>query len=191
MSEALINIGVFNDDRDVFELGIKMWRGRTPAYIYLKSDGPTPIEPPGCGTAIWGNKGHMPELVDGLLQETARDTHHAWMAFASLVNAAETAYIQGVDLYSEEGKRITAAMEFQAKYLKPNNVPAPEKLEFALNPTWEIAFNHFHNRMGVKLPFMKKVIPTNRPTGTNHHIVWETLTHGEIGSIGLPATIKK
>lgn len=184
MCEALINIGVFNDDKDIFELGVKMWRGRTPAYIYLKSDGPSPIEPPGCGPAIWSNKGYMPELVDGILQETARDTHHAWMAFASMVNAAETAYIQGIDLYSEEGKRIMAAMEYQAQYLKPNNVPAPEKLEFALNPTWEIAYNHFHNRKGNKLPLMTKVIPTNRPTGANHHIIWETLTHGDMGNIG-------
>lgn len=28
MSEALINIGVFNDDRDTFDRGVKMWRGR-------------------------------------------------------------------------------------------------------------------------------------------------------------------
>ena len=41
MSEALINIGVFNDNRAAFEHGIKMWRGRAPAYIYLKSDGPS------------------------------------------------------------------------------------------------------------------------------------------------------
>src|SRR5438132_9133963 len=27
MSEAMINIGVFNDDRQAFELGLKMWRG--------------------------------------------------------------------------------------------------------------------------------------------------------------------
>ena len=44
MSEALINIGVFNDDRATFELGLKMWRGRTPAYIYLSTDGPTPVK---------------------------------------------------------------------------------------------------------------------------------------------------
>ena len=37
MSEALINIGVFNDNRAAFDLGVKMWRGRAPAYIYLKS----------------------------------------------------------------------------------------------------------------------------------------------------------
>ena len=180
MSEALINIGVFLDDRAVFDLGLRMWRGRTPAYIYLKSDGPTPIEPPGCGPAIWSNKGLMPDLVDGILQETARDSHHPWYAFASMTNAAETARIQGVDLYSEEGTRMMAALEFQAQFLPPHNVPAPPNLQFARQPTGEIAFNHFHNRLGLSLPKMAAVIPTNRPTDANHHMLWETLTHGDI-----------
>ena len=48
-----------------------MWRGRAPSYIYLKSDGPKPIERPGCWPAIWGNKGIVPEFVDGLLQESS------------------------------------------------------------------------------------------------------------------------
>ncbi|MBV9155526.1 MAG: alginate lyase family protein [Acidobacteriaceae bacterium] len=190
ISEALINIGVFNDDRAAFDWGIKIWRGRTPAIIYLKTDGPKPIEPAGCGPAIWGNKGFTPEFVDGLLQETARDSQHANMAFAGMVNAAETARQQGIDLYGEEGKRIMAAMEFQAQYLPPNNAKPPEKLEFNLHPTWEIAYNEFHNRLGYRLPKMAAVIPGNHPTGVNHHMDWETLTHGDIGSVGLPP-IKK
>jgi hypothetical protein len=190
MTEALINIGVFNDDRAVFEHGVKMWRGRTPAYIYLKSDGEKPIEPPGCGTAIWSNKGLMPELVDGLLQETARDSHHPWMAFSSMANAAETARQQGLDLYGEQGKRMMAALEFQAQYLAPNNAPIPANLTFGLNPTWEIAYNHFHDRMGYKLPKMAAVLPTNRPTGGDHQMIWETLTHAGLGSIGVPAVKK-
>src|SRR5205085_6381210 len=64
MSEALINIGVFNDDRATFDAGVKMWRGRAPAYIYLSSDGPTPVKPAGCDMAIWGNKGYTTPLVD-------------------------------------------------------------------------------------------------------------------------------
>jgi hypothetical protein len=186
ISEALINIGVFNDNRAVYDWGVKMWRGRAPATIYLKSDGPKPLEAPGCGLAIWGNKGFTPEFVDGLLQETARDSQHANMALAGMVNAAETARQQGLDLYGELGNRIPAAFEFEAQYLPPNSAPAPEHLEFNLHPTWEIAYNHFHNRLGLPLPKMSKVIPGNRPTGVNHHMVWETLTHGDMGSIGLP-----
>lgn len=186
IAEALVNIGVFNDNRAVFNHGITVWRGRTPAYIYLKSDGPKPIEPPGCGVALWGNKGFTPELVDGLLQETARDSQHANLALSAMVDAAETARQQGVDLYAEQAKRIVAALEFQAQYLPPNNVKPPENLEFNTHPTWEIAYNEFHDRLGMKLPKMAAVLPGIRPTGTNHHMNWETLTHAGMGSIGLP-----
>lgn len=192
MSEALINIGVFNDDRVTFAQGVRMWRGRTPPYIYLKSDGPAPVPPPNGlpASAPWSNKGFLPALVDGLLQETARDPHHANMAFASMVNAAETARQQGLDLYAEQSARITAAMEYQAQFLPPNNAPTPAKLEFAKEPTWEIAYNHFHGRLGVELPRMAKVLPTNRPTGADlNHMVWETLTHGDIGAVGLPPLV--
>lgn len=189
MSEALIAIGVFNDNRIIFAHGVRMWRGRTPATIYLTTDGPTPLPPPNGlpKTAPWGNKSKQTPFVDGLLQETSRDPHHANMAFASLVNAAETALLQGIDLYAEQGKRITAAMEYQAQFLAPNTTPAPANLEFSLQPTWEIAYNHFHTRLGLKLPKMTKVIPTNRPTKADlNHMVWETLTHGDVGAVGLP-----
>jgi len=190
MSEAIVNIGVFNDNRAAFDFGIKMWRGRAPAVIYLKSDGAQPVEAVGCGQAIWGNKGLTPEFVDGLLQETARDSQHAAMAFAGMVDVAETARQQGIDLYAEQGKRVMAAMEFQAQYLPPNHAKPPENLEFNLHPTWEIAYNHFHDRLGIKLPKMAAVIAGNRPTGVNHHMNWETLTHADMGSLGLPPLIR-
>jgi hypothetical protein len=185
-AEAIVNIGVFTDNRSAFDHGVRMWRGRAPAYIYLKSDGAKPVEPPGCGPAIWGNKGYTPELAEGLLQETARDSGHANMALAGMVDAAETARQQGLDLYGEQAKRIMAALEFQAQFLAPNNAKPPENLEFHLHPTWEIAYNHFHGRLGNALPRMAAVLPGNRPTGVNHHMAWETLTHAGMGSIGLP-----
>lgn len=187
MTEALINIGVFNDDRKTFELGLKMWRGRTPAYIYLSTDGPTPRKAPDCeDMPIWGNKGLTTPYVDGLLQESVRDSQHANLALSAMVNAAETARQQGVDLYSEEGKRIMAALEFQAQYLPPNNAKPPVNLVFHTHPTWEIAYNEYHNRLGYNLPKMAAVLPTIRPTGVNHQMAWETLTHAEVGAVGLP-----
>ena len=84
---------------------------------------------------------------------------------------------------------MMAALEFQAQYLPPNQTPPPPKLEFALQPTWEIAYNHFHDRLGHALPKMAAVLPTNRPTGVNHHMAWETLTHGNIGAVGLPPIV--
>ncbi|MBI5766486.1 MAG: alginate lyase family protein [Verrucomicrobia bacterium] len=188
MAEALINVGVFCSDRALYEAGVKMWRARTPAYIYLASDGPQPVAPPNGtrDTARWTNKGKGTALVDGLLQESMRDPHHANMGFASIVNAAETARQQGLDLYAEAGRRITAAMEFQAQFLVPNAAKPPPDLEMALQPTWEIAYNHFHHRLGQSLPRMARVLPTNRPTGADlNHMVWETLTHGDVGAAGV------
>jgi hypothetical protein len=187
MSEALINIGVFNDDRATFDLGVKMWRGRAPAYIYLVTDGPVPLKAANCDTLpIWSNKGLTTPFVDGLLQESVRDSGHANLALSAMVNAAETARQQGVDLYAEQAKRIMAALEFQAQYLPPNNATPPKNLAFHTHPTWEIAYNEYHNRLGYDLPKMAAVLLKNRPTGVNHQMAWETLTHAEVGAIGLP-----
>ena len=106
-----------------------------------------------------------------------------------MTNAAETARQQGVDLYGEQARRIVAAMEFQAQYLSPNNATPPKNLTFHLHPTWEIAYNHFHNRLGMDLPKMAAVLPRNRPTGWNHQMAWETLTHAEVKDAGLPPVI--
>ncbi|HLJ97996.1 MAG TPA: family 16 glycoside hydrolase [Gemmataceae bacterium] len=63
----------------------------------------------------------------------------------------------------------------------------PQKSAFELaKSSWEIAYNHYCNRQGYDLPKMKAVLPTVRPTSVNHHMVWETLTHAEIGPVGLP-----
>lgn len=190
MSEALMNVGVFTNDRALYDAGVKMWRARAPAYIYLKTDGPSPVLPPSGKMPYWTNKGKATPFVDGLLQESMRDPHHANMGFASMVNAAETARQQGLDLYAEEGARMVAAMEYQAQFLAPHNATPPEFLVFSLQPTWEIAFNHFHHRLGRVLPKMARVIPTNRPTGADmNHMVWETLTHGDVGAVGLPPVV--
>ena len=105
-------------------------------------------------------------------------------------NVAGTARQHSLDLYAEQGKRIMAALEFQAQYLPPNSLlpnssPPPPSLEFHVHPTWEIAYNHFHDRLGFSLPRMAAVLSTIRPTGVNHHMNWETLTHAGMGGIGL------
>ncbi len=186
MADALINIGVFNDDRKIFDAGVKMWRGRAPAYIYLTSDGPTPLKAENCADMpIWSNKGLTTPYVDGLLQESVRDSNHANLALSSMVNAAETARQQGLDLYGEQGKRIVAALEFHAQYHPPNSAKPPKNIEFHTHPTWEISYNHFHNRLGIELPKMGAVLERIRPTGVNHQMAWETLTHAGVGACGI------
>jgi hypothetical protein len=192
MAEASMAIGVFLDDPATFSEAVSMWRKRVPAYIYLQSDGPMPVPPPG------GNKTSSQALiaywqgqsmfVDGLGQETCRDFGHLTFGFAAIVNAAETARIQGLDLYAEQAKRITTGFEFNAQFL--DGVAAPAwlcggTLNLPGNPTWEIGDNEYVNREGMSLPHTLDVILKNRPSSANHHIAWETLTHAGVGSAGI------
>ncbi|WP_402844817.1 alginate lyase family protein [Microbacterium sp. GXS0129] len=125
-ADGLMNTAVFLDDRALFEQAVGMWRDDTRAYIYLSSDGSEPIPPasafgkvsnPPLLACRWlSNKPSAclthpqtdPHLVaqNGQNQESCRDFGHASMGLAAIVNGAETAWIQGTDLYREEQQRI-------------------------------------------------------------------------------------
>jgi Alginate lyase len=191
-TEATMAIAVFLDDHATFDVALGRWRKRVPAYIYLKTDGALPVPPPRTNKttadqiiAYWyGQK----TFVDGVGQETCRDFGHLTLGFAAMVNAAETARIQGVDLYAEEARRIVAGYEFNTQYL--DGVAAPSwlcggKLDLSPNETWEIGYNEYANRLGKSLPHTNHVILKNRPSGATHHILWETLTHANLGNVGI------
>ena len=108
---------------------------------------------------------------------------------ANSFQTSETAYLQGIDLYGEQAKRLVAAMEFHADYITGKTVPkwlCGGTINSSLNPTWEIGYNHYHNRLGMTLPISKTLIETKlRPTGVDHHMAWESLTHAELGMVGV------
>jgi hypothetical protein len=193
MIEAAIDIGVFLDDQATFDKAVAMWKKRVPAYVYLKTDGALPVPPPS------GNKSssqalidywyHQSTFVDGLAQETCRDLGHVQYGLAAMTNAAETALIQGVDLYATEAKRITAAYEFHAQYLDGKAVPGwlcgGSLNAKSPDPMWEVGYNEYAGREGLSLPNTKALLGKIRPTGADHHMVWETLTHAGVGSVGI------
>jgi hypothetical protein len=190
MAEGVMNIGVFTNNKKIWARGIQLWKRRTPAYIYLKSDGPIPVRPPMGGKKLtnaevikyWFDQ---KDLKNGHAQETCRDFGHTDYGIGAIVNAAETARIQKVDLYNIGAKRITAALEFHSKYYLGAAVPSTlckGKLIISPRQTYEIAYNHFAGRKGMKLPRTKALLAKSRavngPTGTNFHMAYETLTHG-------------
>ena len=194
MIEATIGIAVFLEDRASFNSAVAMWKKRTPAYIYLSSDGATPV-PPETGNAnspaaledFWYNP---TAYFNGMSQETCRDLGHVQYGFAAMTNAAETARIQGVDLYSLESKRLVAGYEFHAHYLngdKPNTtaICVHELNEDSPDAMWEIGYNALANRLHLALPETAKLLGRIRPTYADHMMDWETLTHAEIGSAGI------
>lgn len=194
MTEATLEIAVFLDDHATFQHAVDMWRKRVPAYFYVTSDGANPAPPPTGGKdsaaaikSFWFNIGMY---VDGVAQETCRDFGHTEYGLASSIAVAETAFQQGLDLYKENGARLRAAMEFHAAYTLGK--PAPSwlcggKINTRLMPTFEIGYNHFHDRMGLDLPQSLKLIETRIRSieAANKHMVWETLTHAGAGWVGL------
>ena len=192
MIEGSMGIAVFLDDHAAFKTSVDQWRKRVPAYVYLTTDGATPVPPPTgskTGAALVKFWYDQPTYMDGLCQETCRDLGHVQYGLAAMTNAAETATIQGINLFAEEAKRLRLGYEFHAQFLNGAAVPGSlcggKLTSVSSDPMWEIGYNALVDRAGLDLPQTKLLLPKIRPTGANHHMVWETLTHAGIGSAGL------
>jgi hypothetical protein len=198
--DAAMNIAIFNDDLSGFQNAVDLWKARTPAYVYLTTDGPLPVQPPRESPRsdsslkdYWYNP---KAFLDGIGQETCRDEAgtgtqafgHQQYGVAGILNAAETARIQGVDLFSLEQKRLVAFLELHAKYINGGSTTdlcTTAQNQASADPMWEIGYNAYAHVLGQALPETLKLINKIRPTGATHHMAWETLTHGDIGAVGL------
>lgn len=138
VAEAWTNIGIFTNDRAIYDKGLAYWRQEVPRYIYMTSDGALPLTPFKSVTWLTGSNGlkyyvTAPKAVDaktlkesgwynansyisGLSNETCRDIGHTMMGFGAMINSAESARIQGDDLYGEQKDRIVTAYELHAQY---------------------------------------------------------------------------
>lgn len=129
--EAAQGISVFIEDRASYDKAMQKYFGRVLAYVYLQSDGPYPRTAPGHlfktrqdVERFWNDQKVFNR--DGLAQETCRDFAHLGSGLSSMAHIAETARIQGWDVfkYSDVGKRLKHAYEFHTKYqLQPQNRP--------------------------------------------------------------------
>ena len=104
---------------------IGMWRERVPAYFYrAEADGPAPQAVAHCGgKAYWYGQLVFNSSVNGVSQETCRDFGHLSYGLASTFNVAETALIQGVDLYTANADRLRGALEFHTGLLNGGGYP--------------------------------------------------------------------
>ncbi|MCE0497562.1 MAG: alginate lyase family protein [Methylacidiphilales bacterium] len=164
---------------------------------------------------LWSNA--MPQAyIDGLcavMFSTKGGMTQCDGAFVSLSHALEIAWHQGVDLYTPNTKRITSFMELYSHLRLRMDDTIP--LAFygvspgPMNGTWEVAYNHYHNRKGLDLPWTRELLDKairpcitetpvttawwtyvhSAPTGLRAsqilypalgNCAWETLTHGEL-----------
>ncbi|KAF4306358.1 putative secreted protein [Botryosphaeria dothidea] len=189
MMEAAIGISVFLEDKTAYDAAMTKFLGRVPAYVYLQSDGSYPKAAPGDGRdtkakiiEYW--QGQSTFQANGIAQETCRDLTHTGYGISSISHVAETARIQGTDLYSGDvGERLRYALGFHAQFEEGVAVPSwlcGGSLKDHLGPITEVGFNALHNRLGNSMTNTEKLTKDQRPAGTNLLFVgWETLTHAE------------
>ncbi len=197
--EVHMAAAILIDSQTEFEDALKRWRAWTPAYVYSKLDGPTP-KVVGKSGEIWDAK----KYYDGQCQEICRDWDHMKLGMNSLMFAAEMAFHQGVDVWSQEKARLAAFAEFQAgmsvgainepkdmcdagriycigavKGQTPKgSMPCKDKNGPG---TWEMLYTHINNRLGHDLPNLRKMLGSDNRSSER---VNETMTHGN-----LPASI--
>ena len=104
---------------------------------------------------------------------------------ASALHAAEMAWNQGIDLYTPNADRFTAVMELMATQILTGEMQGTcddNNTTSDLYATWEIGYNHYHNRKGRDLPNTEKlIIEQVRIKGeSDWNIFYETLTHANI-----------
>ncbi len=203
LTEATVGIGVFLNDRATFDAGVAEWRAKAPTTIYMASDGSLPKAP-----ASWyDTTAEMNELwyypssyVTGLQGETLRDISHMALGLGAMSNTAQTARIQGVDLFKEQQARIIAGYERSADYVNQylDQVAALGGAEPASTwrPTgwvgatftvgglgykggWEVAYSHYAIDLGVDMPSTARLVARLRPSQPLLNTTWETLTSAQ------------
>ena len=205
--EAMFSMAVFNEDETELNLAVSRLKARNPAYFYLSTDAPATRSI--AGSTYPGNW-YAPKLfVDGLTQETCRDNdHHAQYGSAAAFHAAEIAWHQGVDVWTENTARYTATMELLAKQLTSGTMQGTCTDNVTLSTTGgdpqdlsdilEIAYNHYHNRKGLALPETEKCLQLirknpkqgNTISPSNWNIFFETLTHADLVETPVPLCTK-
>ncbi|GAB3943184.1 alginate lyase family protein [Kribbella albertanoniae] len=188
MIEALQGIGVFLEDRAIYDKAISLFSYRAPAFVYLESDGALPKTVPSQNlntrekiVSYWHGQG---TFVNGLTQETCRDFVHTGYGISAISHVLETARIQGIDMYPQYGERLRHALGFQSRWER-NLEPVPSWLcggsvTRGLGPITEVGYNALHTRLGIAMANTQALTESRRPSGTNAlFVAWETLTHAE------------
>ncbi|WP_405953365.1 alginate lyase family protein [Streptomyces prunicolor] len=106
-------------------------------------------------------------------QESGRDQGHEQLAVGLLVDAAQVAWSQGVDLWGFDDNRILANVEYAARYNLGGDVPFVPDLDRtgkyiklavsatsrgSLPPIYEMAYAHYAGVRGLDTPYTKNAV---------------------------------
>ncbi len=164
--EAALAIGVFCDDREIYDRAVDYFMyGAGNGSIYNA----IPVLYPG-SMAQW--------------QESGRDQGHANLGIGLMATFCEIAWNQGLDLYGWANNRFMYAAEYVARYNNGDDVPyvtyewhtgqagnlmsqtaLGEGTRGEMRPIWEMIYNHYANRKGLRVPNVARRAELVRPEG--------------------------
>lgn len=143
MIDTMLCIGVFCDDRSIFNRAVEHFRlgsvnGGITKYIY----------------------------PSGQCQESTRDQGHTQLGLGELTLACQVAWNQGVDLYGAADNRLALGFEYTAKYMLGEPVPAfgtiSTRARDRLSDIYEPVFQHYHCLKGLGLPWTERAVERTR-----------------------------
>ena len=128
----------------------------------------------------------------GQCQESGRDQGHTQMGLGFLTIASEIAWKQGYDLYSAYNNRLALGYEYTSKYLLGEDVKYVKYINFEnkpvfgdsiapagrgrFSPIYERTWHHYHDRMGMELPYTQRALEKSRNEGaTGGFMPWASL----------------
>jgi hypothetical protein len=178
-TESMFAIAIFLEDKAKFDQAVEAYEWLMPKYLYL----------------------NQAPRMDGETNETCRDLNHTKLGVIGILNAAESAWNQGVDLWKDHAIRFATMAEFHAGIMmgetavpatlcawKPGqagkvycqgNVPwsSPEGAPPCNEAAWETFVNHVGGRLGLEVPWTSKMAERNRPLGSINRRAqkWTTL----------------
>lgn len=176
MIQTMIAMGIYLDDRTMFDRAAEYFRNGE------------------------GN-GAITKYINefGQCQESGRDQLHVQMGLGFLACACEMAWKQGVDLYGAADNRLAKGFEYTAKFNLGEDVPyeryrsvegrydyrtIARRGRGRFRPIYERIVHHYHDRLGLEMPYSRRVADKQRPEGSHRqHMSWGTLT-----AYGLPVT---
>ena len=158
---TVMAIGILCDDISIYNEGI----------YYMKKGNYT--------EAIHNVVYHLFSPTLGQWQESNRDQGHSLMGVGLASDICEMAWNQGDNLYAYDNNRLLAGFEYVAKYNLGEDVPnipydncehanqlvIGEKARGNERATWEKIYNHYTNRIGIRVPYSEKFAAKLRPEG--------------------------
>jgi hypothetical protein len=189
MIEGLIGYSVLTENATLFDRAVNFFKQRVPAYFYnFKLDGAEPRPAPR-GAPSWYGQAVFSAATSGVAQETCRDLGHTTYSVAAASNAAETALLQGEDLWAAEQERLATAFDFNARLMlagvaSPADLCGGKPVSVAEYPSFEVALAALSGRRKVTMPNVLAHVLASVRTNANpvdgHMMVYETLTHGGV-----------